>query len=320
MKQTLAFIAVLALLISAITAASYSTTTAIRKNPYANSFILEQGAELPPLWLYYDTDDVNARHWSDFGARSSNALNTPFLNLCYGSVVACNGKHYRIEIIGGIGGIEERLGAAALPPGLHEPKRIGDAEYNWFRAAILEKFGGLWLDPASICIKGFGELPKEKVIFFGTDKDQTYAGPRGTAVPSLNAIWVPQAGHPIMKAWADAAYRRLVEKNTGAMARQDAKWDYVAFAADNQSAVVISSAELSRNRRTGKRLQLEDLLATGQEGNLPFDVPGEAVYVPIPWKELRDRRVFGWFLRMSEAQIMASDIIVRDLLMLSGRI
>jgi hypothetical protein len=323
MKQTLAFITILALLISGITAASYSTTTAIHKNPYANRFLLEQGAELPPLWLYYDTDDVNSRHWADFGARSSNALNIPFLNLCYGSIVSCNGKNYRVEIIGGIGGIEERLGSAALPPALHEPKRIGDAEYNWFRAAILEKFGGLWLDPSSICIKGFGELPKDRVVFFGTDKDQTYAGPRGTAVPSLNAIWVPQAGHPIMKAWADAAYRRIVEKNTGAMARQDAKWDYVAYAAtavEDGGAVVIPSAELSRNRRTGKRLQLEDLLATGQEGNLPFDVPGEAVYIPMPWKELRDRRVFGWFLRMSEAQIMASDIIIRDLLMLSGRI
>ena len=157
MKQTLAFITILALLISGITAASYSTTTAIHKNPYANRFLLEQGAELPPLWLYYDTDDVNSRHWADFGARSSNALNIPFLNLCYGSIVSCNGKNYRVEIIGGIGGIEERLGSAALPPALHEPKRIGDAEYNWFRAAILEKFGGLWLDPSSICIKGFGE-------------------------------------------------------------------------------------------------------------------------------------------------------------------
>ncbi len=320
MKQTLAFILILALFIGGITAASYKTTTAVRENPYADRFLLERGSELPPLWLYYDTDDVNSRHWADFGARSSNALNTPFLNLCYGSIVACNGIAYRVEIIGGIGGIEERLGAAALPPGIHEPKRIGDAEYNWFRAAILEKFGGLWLDPSTICIKGFGELPKDRIVFFGTDKDQTYAGPRGTAVPSLNAIWVPEPGHPVMKAWADAAYRRLVEKNTGAMARQDAKWDYVAYAAENPAVVVIPSAELSRNKRTGKRLQLEDLLATGQEGNLPFDVPGEAVYIPVPWKELRDRRAFGWFLRMSEGQIMDSDIIIRDLLMLSGRI
>jgi hypothetical protein len=39
------------------------------------------------------------------------------------------------------------------------------------------------------------------------------------------------------------------------------------------------------------------------------------VYVPIPWaRELRDREMFGWFLRMSESQIMNSDITVKYLL------
>jgi hypothetical protein len=32
------------------------------------------------------------------------------------------------------------------------------------------------------------------------------------------------------------------------------------------------------------------------------------------WPELRDREMFGWFLRMSEEQIMESDISVRYLL------
>lgn len=36
--------------------------------------------------------------------------------------------------------------------------------------------------------------------------------------------------------------------------------------------------------------------------------------MPIMWPELRDREMFGWFLRMSEEQIMESDIAVRYLL------
>jgi len=38
-----------------------------------------------------------------------------------------------------------------------------------------------------------------------------------------------------------------------------------------------------------------------------------AVYVPLPWPELRDRRAFGWFLKMSESQIAESDLVIRDL-------
>lgn len=321
MNQSYAFIAALALLLTGIMAASYNTKKTISTNPYANRFLLEKGAELPCLWLYYDTNDVNARQWADFGARGSNALNVPFLNLCYGSIVASNGHLYNIQIIGGLAGVAERLGADALPPSLHRQiERIGDAELNWIRAAILARYGGLWLDPATVCLKSFGKLPENKVVFFGADKDQTYAGPRGAAVPSLQAIWSPRPEHPVFREWADAAFRRLLQQSTGAAARQDAKWDFVAYAAEHPEVAVIPSAELSRNRRTGKRLQLEDLLATGQEGNLPFDVPGESVYVPMPWKELRDRRAFGWFLRMSEAQIMNSDIVIRDLLMLTNRL
>ena len=40
----------------------------------------------------------------------------------------------------------------------------------------------------------------------------------------------------------------------------------------------------------------------------------QAIYVPIPWTELRDREYFGWFLRMSEKQILSSDLVITYLL------
>jgi hypothetical protein len=53
-----------------------------------------------------------------------------------------------------------------------------------------------------------------------------------------------------------------------------------------------------------------DLLAAGQEGKLPFALTREAVYAPIPWPELKERRAFGWFLRLSEEQILNSDLAI----------
>jgi len=70
---------------------------------------------------------------------------------------------------------------------------------------------------------------------------------------------------------------------------------------------------LSR-KKGGRRLELEDLLATGHDGKLPFDVHTYSIYVPIFWPELRDREMFGWFLRMNEPQIMQSDTSVKYLL------
>ena len=53
--------------------------------------------------------------------------------------------------------------------------------------------------------------------------------------------------------------------------------------------------------------------AAGQEGVLPFDVPACAAYVPVAYPEITERRAFGWFLRMSEEQILESDLAISTL-------
>ena len=273
--------------------------------------------EKPPIWLYYDTSDVNSRQWLDFGARSSRALNMPFLNLCYETIVKQNGGDYRIEVIGGLSGVAELLGGwDQLPPGLRDPiSPVNQAELNYIRAAILAKYGGLWLSPYSISLKGFGKLPEDKVVFFGTDLDETYAGASGTAVPGFRAVWSPKADHPMFKEWAAVAYARVAQKRGGDQIRGDEKWDFVRFTTEYVgTGIVVDPAAEGMRKKDGRRIQLEDLLATGTDGNLPFDLCAYTTYVPFPWPELRDREVFGWFLRMSERQIMDSDIAVKYLL------
>jgi hypothetical protein len=77
-------------------------------------------------------------------------------------------------------------------------------------------------------------------------------------------------------------------------------------------------AELGRKGAAGRRIQIEDLLAAGQEGEIHFDVGCLATYVALPWPELKDRRAYGWFLRMSESQIAESDLVIRDLYHMAG--
>jgi hypothetical protein len=36
--------------------------------------------------------------------------------------------------------------------------------------------------------------------------------------------------------------------------------------------------------------------------------------MPIPWPEMKERRAFGWFLRMSEEQILESDLAISHVL------
>jgi hypothetical protein len=241
----------------------------------------------------------------------------PFLNLCYETIVKQNKDNYRIEAIGGLSGVAELLGGwDQLPPGLRDPiSPVNEAELNYIRAAVLAKYGGLWLTPYSVSLKGFGKLPENKIVFFGTDQDETYAGPDGTTVPGFRAVWSPYPDHPLFKEWTEITYARIAQKRGGDQIRRDANWDFVRLTNTYVSTgIIVDPAVEGMRKKNGKRIQLEDLLATGTDGNLPFDLCAYTVYVPFSWPELRDREIFGWFLRMSEDQIMGSDIAIKYLI------
>lgn len=300
----------------AIGYAFYYSKHAISENPFLDKHLLQRGMDKPVIWLYYDDSDVHGHQWDDFGSRSKRALAIPFLNLCYESIVNKNKDHYRVEVISGLSAAAQLLGGwDQLPSGLRDPiASVNEAEYNYLRAAILAKYGGIWLSPLSIVLKGFGELPKDKVVFFGTDLDETYSGDSGTPVPGFRAIWSPIPEHPLFREWERICYERVETKRGGEQIRGDSKWDFVRLSTKyaSQGIIVDPHAEGMR-KKTGKRIQLEDLLASGTDGHLPFDVYPHLVYIPFPWRELRDRQAFAWFPRMSEEQIMDSDLVVKYL-------
>lgn len=281
-------------------------------DPFADRQLIRKGIDKPTIWLYYNDSDVNSRDWLDFGARSTRVLNLPFLNLCYETILRHNSDKYKIEVIGGLTGLLERLGE--LPGTLADPRMVvNQPELDWIRAAVLAKYGGLWLTPSAIVRQAFGPLPEDKNIFFGTDLDDTVAGSDGTTVPGMRAIWAGRSGHSTFVAMEAAARKRLDEKAGGLQVRNDAKWDYLAFAAKDKDTLVRPYEELGRSGQSGKRLQVEDILASGTEGNLPFTVGPQVIYTPILMEEITKRRNFGWFLRLSEDQILESDLAVSHL-------
>jgi hypothetical protein len=292
----------------------YGFRTEIAENLFKDKHLLEKGLTMPTLWIYYNDSEVNSRWWADFGARSTRAINIPFLNLCYESIVAQNNQKYKIEVIAGVTDLASRLGGwQELPKGLQNPLApVEKAELNWIRAEVLARFGGLWVNSATICLKPFPELPYEGAAFWGTDPDESYSGPNGTAIPSMYAMGAGKPKHPVFEQWAQAAFERLDKQGGGQQIRGDAKWDFVAFAQTDPTVRVYPGVEVSR-RPDGKRIQVEDLLSAGQEGSHRFKIQPDALYVPIPWPEIQDRRMFGWFLRMDEDQILNSDLVISDL-------
>jgi hypothetical protein len=291
----------------------------VGSNPFEAKDLFQRDMNKSAIWIFYDTSIPNTRQHSDFHSRSSRALNLPFMNLCYESIARHNSSMYRIEAISGLDGLAERLGGwDKLPQKFQNPLvTLESADFAWIRSAILAKFGGLWVSPATISIKPFGKLP-EKPVFFGTDSDESFAGTAGTAVPNFHVAWSPIPNHPFWSAWEAKSRARLESSGGGDTARSADKWEYIALSNLYPDIDVRPLAEVGRKGAAGKKIQVEDLLASGQEGDLPFTISELATYVPIPWPELKNRRAFGWFLRMSENQIAESDLVIRDLYNMAG--
>ena len=292
----------------------------IYKNPFEAKDLFQLGLGMPVIWVFYDTSIPNARNYSDFGSRTSRALNMPFMNLCYESIAKQNSGTYRVEAISGLAGLADKLGGwDQLPTKLQNPlASLEPADIAWIRSAVLSKFGGLWVAPTTICIRPFGDMPRDKNVFFGTDSEESFSGTAGTTVPNFQVAWSPMPDEPFWAAWEAKSRQRLDSSTGGDTARSAHKWEYLALTDMYPNYDVRPLAEVGRKGLSGRRIQIEDLLAAGQEGTMPFEIGPMATYVALPWPELKDRRAFGWFLRMSESQIAESDLVIRDLYQMAG--
>ena len=298
-------------------AAYWEALYGVREQIEITPELLSVGKERPPLWIFYDNSQVNSRFWSDFGARSSRVINIPILNLFYQTIVKANGD-YRVEVIGGLQGVAELLGMDAMPRTMRNLRgSVGVAQEDWIRTAILAKFGGLWVSPSVICVKGFGKLP-EKLIAFGQDDTPMYS----TSVPGFRAMWSPAPQHPALVEWEARSRERLDSKLGGHQIRGDAKSDWFDLCHGRADVEIRAYDELSRHPLTQKKLQLEDIFATRiQGGDLPFEIPETTKYMVIPYHDMVNRTMFSWVLKNSEEQILESDMaisaILRNLLKLN---
>jgi hypothetical protein len=307
MKTEVVFIGITMVLLGCVILYEYGSPKADHGRVEITPETLSIGKINPTLWLFYNTSDVNARHWLDFGARSSYAINIPLLNLLYERILRMNGKQYNVRVLSGLSGVAELLGGwEHLPKRLQNEKaRVYVAEEDWIRTAILARFGGLWLSPSVVALRPFGPLPNDRIVTYGQD-----AG-------SGSCIWVPTAGNPIFVEWEARIRRRLEEQTGGFQIRGDSASDWQELTEEacgkHQTLEVRPLDELARTKR-GKKLELEDIFATGTEGRLPFDIPSSATYMVIPYHDLLERSAWGWVLRMSEQQILSSDLALSHIL------
>ncbi len=264
----------------------------------------------PKLFWFVDAEP-NARHWWDFGGRTSVKPNRGYLAVALKACERTQGANFSIvPLIGRDAVLAEIPGAdpaaKQLPPSLWR---------HYVVANLLATKGGLVMDgDSTLCIgpSFYPTVSSVDAAAFGITADEPMVSP-GTAVapgPSPYVGWAAQPNHP---AWTVAA-----ETWNGLVSRGPQAW---SSAVARRAPMELWEVQKSRGLKTlripdGGRLkdgtprQLEDLF--GRVGS-PADpktelLPG-TIYVPYDGDELARRYEFNWFLRMSPQQIAESDLV-----------
>ena len=299
------------LIVTAASLGYYYSNTIIESDIFQKKDLLLEGTANPTLWLYYDQSDVNSRWWQDFGSRSSRVLHTPFLNLCYQSIATHCGQTYNIRVIAGLTDLATLLGGwDQLPKSLQNPlASVQQAEMNYIRSKILKTYGGLWVTPSCIFVKDMPAFNESKsVIFTGMDTKDMLSDSEGTLAPGTQVMYSPRKEHPIFVELERLSRERLERREGGTQFRHDISNDLRDVMRDYSGEYeYLPYLEFSR-KPNGRRIELEDLLSKGK-----MPVCSKAVYVPVYWYELKRRSNFAWFLRLSEEQIMSSELVVSNL-------
>ncbi len=259
----------------------------------------------PLLWVFvYPT--TNSRQWSDFMSRKSKAVNYPWINLCVSSIVN-NNPEFNIHII-----TPSRL-SEYIP---EIPINLEDIEYDeplrdMIKWSILTKYGGVWVSPRTICTESFIDMMKltevYDMVFIGCDTDTALCLDDSTRVGT--EIVAAAARSPIAARIATEVSKYHTNKlATGYEYRQTEKYIISQEIKKNGSKILVGTGGQDGTRMvTGRRVEIDHLLS---QNEVPFADNMRNVIIP---EELVTRDNWGWFCRMSEKQILASDMCISRL-------
>ena len=256
----------------------------------------------PVIWWVVDDSQVNGRQWLDFGNRTTREPNEPYLALCLDRARALVGSEFDIRVLVGRASVYRLLGCDAsqsVPPALW---------MAWCRAALLSRFGGLWLDGSVLLLpSASGPVLKERlagqsVLMFGTDPAENLVS--SAAAAGLSAGWAAAPHHP-MWSGLERDLQGLIEQGAPSWSSVEARrglrtlWDKHC----SGMTVVDRVAEVGRDEY-GRRLELEALLGTTE---VPVvSEQGMWLIFPDGRDGLERASRWQWFTRLSKSQILES--------------
>ena len=266
----------------------------------------------PILWIHIPYE-YNSRRWLSFGSRSSFDLNQPYLYLTVRSIIKCCDESFTICIV-------DDSSFKKLIPGWNiNMTSISDPVLSKMRmlgmAKLLYMYGGLQCPLSFVCIKDLQGLYNKGIrgekMFVCETIDRNSSSVDYDFFPNLRFCGAPKECETVRQLCEYIQYTISNDYTAESKFLGDFnKW--CAEKIQSGQMNMIEGVEIGTKTVAEKQIILDDLMS-----NKYLDLYQGTYGILIPAEEVLNRRKYEWFARLSEQQVLESDTIIGNYILLS---
>lgn len=268
----------------------------------------------PILWVHVPYQ-YNSRHWLSFGSRSSLELNQPYLYLTVRSIIANCDEEFTICII------DDTSFQKLIPTWNINMTTVSGTILSNMRILgmmkLLHMYGGLICPISFVCFKSLLEMyekgtQQENKMFVCETINRNSTSSEVDFYPSLTFCGAPKNCETVKQlcSFIQNTTSHDYTSETLFLGEYD-KWCKQHI--ENGLITLIPGTKVGTRSVEDKQIVIDDLMS-----NNYLELDKTAYGILIPADEILKRRKFEWFARMSEKQVLESDTIIGNYLLLAN--
>ena len=266
----------------------------------------------PILWIHVPYE-YNSRKWLSFGSRSSFDLNQPYLYLTVRSIIKHCDDSFTICIF------DDNSFSKLIPGWNIEMNKLSDPILSNMRTLGMMKllyiYGGMMCPISFLCMNDLNSMyakgTRGNKMFICETVDRNSTSTYRDFYTNTSFCGAPKNCNTIAEF---CNYIQTVSSNDHtAESKFLGQFDRWCMKRVEQGQInLIEGIEIGTKTIDDKQIILDDLMS-----NHYLDLYKGTYGILIPSNELLNRISFGWFVRMSPRQVLESDTIIGNYLLLS---
>lgn len=269
-------------------------------------------SQKPILWIHVPYE-YNSRKWLNFGSRSSFDLNQPYLYLTVKSILTQCEDSFTICLI------DDHSFQTLIPDWNIDMSKISDPILENIRKMGLMKliyiYGGLLCPVSFVCIKDLIGLYRKGTqgnkMFLCEATDRNITSTTFNFYPNLSFSGANKENE-MVKQLIDFMQRTISNDYTAQSVFLGDFDRWCEHRIRKKQINMINGLDIGIKTVDDQPIVLEDLMSQQYLNIYP-----QAYGIMIPANELLNRRQYGWFTRLSQKQVLESNTIIGNYLLLS---